>query len=72
MSERDVVLIGLPSSGKTTFLAALWYLVTSKQIPTRLKFRALGHGDRKHLNAIVKQWSDARQHLSCRHSGRSR
>ncbi|TCQ14081.1 TRAFAC clade GTPase domain-containing protein [Rhizobium sp. PP-CC-3G-465] len=59
MSERSVVIIGLPESGKTTFLAALWHLVTAREVATRLRFANLRVGDAAHLNAIAARWRDA-------------
>jgi len=32
MTKQSVVIIGLPESGKTTFLGALWHLVTAREI----------------------------------------
>ncbi len=65
MSEFEkVLLIGLPSSGKTTFLAALWYLVDGNH-STMLSLDTL-HGDREYLNAIRSQW------LSCTPVDRTR
>lgn len=60
MTDQDVVIIGLPSSGKTTFLAALWHLVTARDLPTALRFGGLGAGDAAHLNAIARQWRNAK------------
>lgn len=60
MADRSVVIIGLPESGKTTFLAALWHLVTSREIETVLRLTNLRSGDLSHLNAIAAQWRDAR------------
>lgn len=60
MAEKSVVIIGLPSSGKTTFLAALWHLVTARDIPTALRFGGLGAGETSHLNAIAGRWRDAK------------
>jgi hypothetical protein len=59
MLDRSVVIIGLPESGKTTFLAALWHLVTARDIETSLRFQSLGAGDASHLNAIAKRWRSA-------------
>lgn len=52
--SKKIVLIGLPSSGKTTFLAALWYLVDGKN-NTTLTVDEL-HGDREYLNNIREKW----------------
>jgi hypothetical protein len=60
MSERSVVIIGLPESGKTTFLGALWHLVTGRDIDTLLRFHNLRSGDVSHLNAIAARWRDAK------------
>ncbi len=62
MSQRSeaIVIAGLPDSGKTTFLAALWHLVTARDVPTALKLGRLVEGDAAHLNAIAAQWRSAR------------
>jgi hypothetical protein len=59
MAERSVVILGLPGSGKTTFLAALWHLITERELPTRLRFHNLRVGDAAHLNAIAARWRSA-------------
>ncbi|MBB3452564.1 hypothetical protein FHT86_000820 [Rhizobium sp. BK313] len=58
MSEtiRHVVM-GLQSTGKTTFAAALWYLVDSGQVPTSLK-RGLHIGDHAYLERLAQIWAD--------------
>jgi len=61
MNEKSVVVIGLPGSGKTTYLAALWHLVTANDIATQLKLSQLGAGSRKHLNEIASRWQNAVQ-----------
>ncbi|MGH7436896.1 MAG: TRAFAC clade GTPase domain-containing protein, partial [Polyangiaceae bacterium] len=58
--ERSIVICGLPESGKTTFLAALWHLVTARKVDTKLSFDSLRDGDQTHLNNIVRQWRDAK------------
>src|ERR1700756_2353667 len=60
MSERSVVIIGLPASGKTTFLAALWHLITARDVATQLRFGNLRAGEAAHLNAIATRWRDAK------------
>ncbi|MFK0278375.1 hypothetical protein ACIQUG_32205 [Ensifer sp. NPDC090286] len=59
MSEKSIVIIGLPESGKTTFLAALWHLVTARDMDTSLRFANLKTGNLAHLNAIAARWRDA-------------
>ena len=59
MAERSVVIVGLPASGKTTYLAALWHLVTAREIETMLQFGGLRKGNFAHLNAIAARWRSA-------------
>jgi hypothetical protein len=60
MSDRSVVIIGLPGSGKTTFLAALWHLITERDLNTLLRFHTLINGDVTHLNEIAARWREAK------------
>ena len=59
MENRSVVILGLPSSGKTTYLAALWHLVLERDVETRLKFDRLRKGDNTYLNKIALRWRSA-------------
>lgn len=59
MSEHSVVIIGLPSSGKTTFLAALWHLISARDVATALSFGTLKTGSAAHLNEIAARWRNA-------------
>jgi hypothetical protein len=45
MTDRSVVVMGLPESGKTTFLAALWHLVSEDEVATKLKYVTLKAGN---------------------------
>jgi hypothetical protein len=49
-------MMGLPASGKTSFLAALWYLVQHKEVEHRLTLERM-EGDSKHLNHISSLWA---------------
>ncbi|MDE0434386.1 MAG: hypothetical protein OXH92_10295 [Bryobacterales bacterium] len=60
MAERSIVIIGLPESGKTTFLAALWHLITERDVDTLLRFHELSRGEVSHLNEIAARWRDAK------------
>lgn len=63
MAERQhhIVTVGLPASGKTTFLAALWHLVCKDDVQNmRLKFAGLRRGDKTYLNEIADLWRDGR------------
>lgn len=55
MSERHHSLIGLPDSGKTTFLAAFWHLLNSGETDS---IWVLDHldGDNQYLEAIAGAW----------------
>ena len=59
MRSESIAIAGLPASGKTTFLAALWHVVTARDVPTTLTLGNLVDGDLAHLNAIAKRWRSA-------------
>lgn len=54
------LLIGLPCTGKTTFIAALWQVVEAGDVPGALRLKTL-HGNRNHLNFIHSQWLKCQQ-----------
>jgi hypothetical protein len=63
-SQGSVVICGLPGSGKTTFLAALWYVVFDKRDPIAcLSFETLTGLDHAHLNAIMRRWLEAKEQI---------
>ena len=53
--SHNFLLIGLPSTGKTSFLAALWYAIQQKQSPTALILQRLD-GESGYLNKIRDAW----------------
>ena len=53
--DANFVIMGLPASGKTTFLAALWHLVESDEIDCRLQLDRY-EGDLAYLNQIAEAW----------------
>jgi len=55
MMRADFVIVGLPASGKTTFLAALWHLVEAGEEECRLKLGSY-EGDLTYLNKIAEAW----------------
>ncbi|MGI3898926.1 MAG: TRAFAC clade GTPase domain-containing protein [Janthinobacterium lividum] len=61
MAESSVTIVGLPGSGKTTYLAALWAVLNERPEGAALRFRELGAGDRKYLNEIAKRWRSAHE-----------
>jgi hypothetical protein len=56
MAEVRHVVMGLQSSGKTTFAAALWYLVDSREIKTSLT-KGTHTGDFRYLEEISAAWA---------------
>jgi Double-GTPase 1 len=54
-------IIGMPASGKTTFLAALWHLITSAELDPALLLDRL-EGDANYLNKIVEVWQRCERH----------
>jgi len=58
--SQNHLIIGLPGTGKTTFLAALWHVVSSNEVEGALRLVRL-EGNRKHLNAIRKAWLEFRE-----------
>lgn len=61
MSDKSVVVLGLPGSGKTTFLAALWHVIVEREIVTKLRFVTLRAGNATHLNKIAERWRQAKR-----------
>jgi hypothetical protein len=60
--EKSIVIAGLPSSGKTTFLAALWHLLTAVEQLDNICY-TLGpvqDGEYTHLNILVECWRAAK------------
>lgn len=52
----DIAIIGLPESGKTTLLAAIWHMVREAGSVTALKFDGLSEGNYEHINNLAKRW----------------
>ena len=61
MSKKSVVALGLPASGKTTFLAALWHLITNLKVKVRLSLVKLEAGEAAYLRAIAARWAQAKK-----------
>lgn len=54
-SSSQLFFMGLPGSGKTTFLAALWHVLDDQSSMTSLNLTRLS-GDRTYLNRIAEAW----------------
>lgn len=50
-----ISLIGLPRSGKSSFLAALQHLLATNEVSTNLRLTRFS-GNMAHANALVKKW----------------
>jgi hypothetical protein len=55
MLNNSCILIGLPQSGKTTFLAALWHVVESGEVVGSIKISSQPE-DREYLNGLRDTW----------------
>lgn len=54
-NENSILICGLPDSGKTTFLGALSYLMTSRETATELSHDGLPE-ERAFLNKLANRW----------------
>jgi len=61
MTTRNVFMAGLPDAGKTTFIAALWYLVFSRTPGLALSFGSLENVDMAYLDNLRSQWVQAKK-----------
>jgi hypothetical protein len=59
-TAANLVFVGLPGSGKTTFLAALWHVLGDRSSETTLKLKGLSV-DRTYLNQIAADWQACSQ-----------
>jgi len=59
MSEKNILFAGLPSSGKTTFIAAFWYFLKDSTEESPIFLTSL-EGDNGYLNGICRQWLEFR------------
>jgi hypothetical protein len=67
----SISIIGLPESGKTTFLAALWELVNERRVTKVLAFDSIGDNDLSYLRKIVTVWRKATEQARTRLTGLS-
>jgi len=67
----SISIIGLPGSGKTTFLAALWELVNERRVTKVLAFDSIGDNDQSYLRKIVTVWRRATEQARTRLTGLS-
>lgn len=67
----SISIVGLPGSGKTTFLAALWELVNERRVTKVLAFDSIGDNDQSYLRKIVGVWRKATEQARTRLTGLS-
>lgn len=56
MNQTRILFMGLPASGKTTFIAALWNYVNSVSSERKLRLNTLEDGEHEYLNAMRDAW----------------
>lgn len=55
--NTNVAIIGLPATGKTTYIAALWYLMMSHSQYCSLEIDSLEEGNQEYLNELSNKWA---------------
>lgn len=55
-TTHEILLVGMPGTGKTTFLAALWDLVEGGSALGSLDLQELTEGNYEYLNSIREKW----------------
>ncbi|SFR71073.1 hypothetical protein SAMN05428960_0317 [Mitsuaria sp. PDC51] len=68
MKHESVVVLGLPESGKTTFLAALWHQMKAGKVASKLSLVKLKAVESEHLQAIEALWVKAKKQDRTFHS----
>lgn len=58
MSDREIMVLGFHASGKTTFAAALWHLVDSREITDTALVKGKHNGDFQYLEKISSVWAE--------------
>ena len=66
--KANFVIMGLPASGKTTFLAALWHLIEAEETECRLLLDGY-RGELKYLNQISEAWRSFQKVPRTSHTG---
>ncbi|MFN3171237.1 MAG: hypothetical protein ACE37E_11150 [Hyphomicrobiales bacterium] len=57
MSDQEIMVLGFQASGKTTFAAALWHLVDSREIKDTALVKGKHNGDFRYLEEISAAWA---------------
>lgn len=59
MKENRCFIMGLPNAGKTTFLAALWYVITNGENDVQLELLRID-GNTNYLAKLSEQWLECK------------
>lgn len=57
MADKGILFSGLPESGKTTFLAALWYFIFNSTKEHEYTYDSLENTELEYLNSISLNWA---------------
>lgn len=57
VSDQEIMVLGFQASGKTTFAAALWHLVDSREINDTALVKGRHNGDFQYLEKIAAAWA---------------
>ena len=57
MENKNILLIGLPESGKTTYIGALWNYINSIMEKKSIELHSLEGVDTEYLDSIADKWS---------------
>ncbi|WP_050642155.1 MULTISPECIES: GTPase [Clostridia] len=58
--NKNFFIMGAPNAGKSTYLAALWYSINQKEVPTMLTLNKM-IGDVQYLYRLEEKWLDVEQ-----------
>lgn len=59
MKDNKCLIMGLPNAGKTTFLAALWYVISNGENDARLELLRI-EGNTNYLARLSEQWLECK------------
>ena len=59
-SKTNITIMGLPSTGKTTFLAALWHIIETPRLQSSITLTKINEGT-KYLQTIHKIWEQCEE-----------
>jgi GTPase SAR1 family protein len=59
MTSSSVVAVGLANAGKSTFIAALGYVLLSREIPTELQLDHLAE-DMRYISPLIEDWQSCK------------